>query len=240
MTRDEHDLDQRTLRGHAATKDTLRLALLLSFVGGFLDAFTYVGHGGVFANAQTGNVVLLAVDAAAGEFSAAVRHVLPILAFALGVCVAQTFEHPRLRRYVPWPARASLVLEIVALLLIGALPGLFSSTVLILVVAFVAAVQNAAFRSLGPWSVNTTMTTGNLRTAVIAGYRGVTARDSGARRQAVAFGSVAAAFLLGAGAGALVTQWAPSRAALAAAALLMVGLLMFIVDEHRVLRSRTG
>src|SRR6187402_1432230 len=35
------------------------LATLVSFSGGFLDAFTYVGHGRVFANAMTGNVVLL-------------------------------------------------------------------------------------------------------------------------------------------------------------------------------------
>ena len=35
--------------------------MLLTAVGGFLDAFTFVQHG-VFANAQTGNVVLFTVD----------------------------------------------------------------------------------------------------------------------------------------------------------------------------------
>ena len=38
---------------------TLGIATLLAAAGGFLDGFTWVGHGHVFANAMTGNVVLL-------------------------------------------------------------------------------------------------------------------------------------------------------------------------------------
>jgi uncharacterized membrane protein YoaK (UPF0700 family) len=44
--------------------EAVPVGFLLSAVGGYLDAYTYVGHGGVFANAQTGNVVLLAVAVA--------------------------------------------------------------------------------------------------------------------------------------------------------------------------------
>ena len=40
--------------------ETFRVAALLAVVGGFLDAYTYILRGGVFANAQTGNIVLLA------------------------------------------------------------------------------------------------------------------------------------------------------------------------------------
>jgi uncharacterized protein DUF1275 len=43
--------------------DTLPTGLLLAGAGGFLDAYTFVGRGGVFANAQTGNIVLLGVEA---------------------------------------------------------------------------------------------------------------------------------------------------------------------------------
>jgi hypothetical protein len=45
--------------------EDLPTGVLLAGVGGFLDAYTFVGRGGVFANAQTGNIVLLGV--AAGE-----------------------------------------------------------------------------------------------------------------------------------------------------------------------------
>lgn len=39
--------------------ETHLLAILLAVVGGFLDAYTYICRGHVFANAQTGNIVLL-------------------------------------------------------------------------------------------------------------------------------------------------------------------------------------
>lgn len=46
------------------TSLTLRLAALLSFVGGFLDAYTHLSRNGVFATAQTGNIILMIVAGA--------------------------------------------------------------------------------------------------------------------------------------------------------------------------------
>ena len=63
----------------------LPTGMLLAGAGGFLDAFTFVGYNGVFANAQTGNIVLLGVDAQAGHWQEALLHIPPIVAFVLGV-----------------------------------------------------------------------------------------------------------------------------------------------------------
>jgi hypothetical protein len=43
------------------SEESLGVAILLSVAGGFLDAFTWIAHDGVLANAQTANVVLLGV-----------------------------------------------------------------------------------------------------------------------------------------------------------------------------------
>ena len=40
------------------TSESFRLSAILSFSGGLQDAYTYNTRGSVFANAQTGNVVL--------------------------------------------------------------------------------------------------------------------------------------------------------------------------------------
>ncbi|MEF9840560.1 MAG: DUF1275 family protein, partial [Lachnospiraceae bacterium] len=37
--------------------ETFLIGAILAMVGGFLDAYTYLCRGGVFANAQTGNLV---------------------------------------------------------------------------------------------------------------------------------------------------------------------------------------
>jgi uncharacterized membrane protein YoaK (UPF0700 family) len=220
-------------RHSRASGGTIRLAALLAIAGGFLDAFTYIAHGGVFANAQTGNVVLLGVLAAGGDWLGAVRHVLPILAFFVGVGIAEKVGDPPVGRRLQRPQRYALVLEIAVLGIVGALPGSFSNTIVILAVAFVAALQSTIFGKIGEWSLNTTMTTGNLRTTAASAYRVLLRRERDASAQAVAFGTVCIAFLLGAGLGALLTRWLHNHAAWGVCALLSALLLLFEPDEPR-------
>ena len=72
--------------------ESFAAAALLALSGGLLDAYTYLCRGGVFANAQTGNMVLLAIRAAEGKWQEAGRYLIPILAFAAGVMVAETVK----------------------------------------------------------------------------------------------------------------------------------------------------
>ena len=59
------------------------LAAILAIVGGFLDAYSYLMRGHVFANAQTGNIVLFGVYLEKREFTQALYYLVPILAFAV-------------------------------------------------------------------------------------------------------------------------------------------------------------
>ena len=46
-------------RFHGQMSDTFHAAVFVTLSGGFQDAYTYICRGQVFANAQTGNIVLL-------------------------------------------------------------------------------------------------------------------------------------------------------------------------------------
>ena len=72
----------------APAHEMLRVGLCLAFTGGFLDAYTYLLRGGVFANAQTGNMVLMALYAARRD-GRAFYYLLPIAAFLAGVIVTE-------------------------------------------------------------------------------------------------------------------------------------------------------
>jgi len=77
-----------TIASPAIRRDeTVQIALLLAFTGGYLDAYTWIIHG-VMANAQTANLVLLWVYGAAGEWSRAAQFFSPIAAFAVGIVIA--------------------------------------------------------------------------------------------------------------------------------------------------------
>ncbi len=214
------------------TTGSLRLAVLLSFIGGFLDAFTFLAHGHVFATAQTGNIVLMGVQAATGDWPGALRHVPSLLAFVAGVATAETMIHPRFSRLlVRRPARAALVAEMLAVACVGAVPRGVGDTAIVLVVAFASAMQNATFGTLRRWSANTVIATGNLSTATRSTYRALVLGQPGAGEQARCFWSISAGFLAGAATGAVATHRLGNPAAWIAAALLAVALSLFVVDE---------
>ena len=56
-----------SLKHHGQMSEAFITALFLSVSGGLQDVYTYLFRGKVFANAQTGNIVLMSVHAFAGE-----------------------------------------------------------------------------------------------------------------------------------------------------------------------------
>ena len=56
--------------------ESMALAVFLTLAGGFQDAYSYNCRGKVFANAQTGNLVLLGQNLAMGNWPAALHYVI--------------------------------------------------------------------------------------------------------------------------------------------------------------------
>ena len=54
--------------------EAFQLGAVLAVVGGFLDAYSYLFRGGVFANAQTGNIVLLGISLQKGKWQGGVHY----------------------------------------------------------------------------------------------------------------------------------------------------------------------
>ena len=198
--------------------DTFAVAALLALAGGFLDAYTYLCRGGVFANAQTGNMVLLAVRASEGRWQEAAAYLAPILAFALGVLVAEgvrTCHHSQGQFH--W-RHTVLGVEIAALVAASFVPiGVWDGVVNV-TVSFVCALQVEAFRKVRGYPFASTMCTGNLRSGTEALYHGVLARDQVLLRRGACYFGVIGCFVLGAALGGVLGPAYPRSAVLAAAA----------------------
>lgn len=216
------------------TSESVRLGILLAFVGGFLDAYTFISRDGVFANAQTGNIVLLGVQIAQGSWEHALKLVPPILAFIVGVIVSESFKHPSMQRVYRDPARAILLLESFVLILVGMLPASVPNMVVTVTISFVASVQVSTFRKIRDWPYSTTMTTGNLRTAVQAAYVAYFSRDRKAAIQFRKFSEIIGAFLAGAIIGAIATQHLGTRAVWISAVLLIFAVFTLHNDQKVV------
>jgi uncharacterized membrane protein YoaK (UPF0700 family) len=149
------------LRNNKPPSDTLISAILLATTGGLLDAVVYILHGHVFANAMTGNVILLGLSAFSKDWFQSARHLVPIAAFLLGVAAS------RLLRALP-QRRATLsvlALEMAVLFAAGVLPKSFPEMAFTAIISFVSAFQVSTFRTVGRFSYNSTFVTGNLRDA---------------------------------------------------------------------------
>ncbi|WP_458072424.1 YoaK family protein [Rhodanobacter sp. BL-MT-08] len=180
--------------------------MLLSSAGGFLDAFTWLGHGGVFANAQTGNVVLLGIYAASGQWGKSLRHVPPILAFFIGVFVAFRLRLNESRQSRQRTALISLAIEIAFLVVVAVLPRGFPDLPIVLGVAFLAALQSTSFARVEGSPYSSVMTTGNLRRTAELLFTGLfPPGDATARHQARIFAMVCCSFAIGACAGGFAT-----------------------------------
>jgi uncharacterized membrane protein YoaK (UPF0700 family) len=214
--------------------ESLRLAFCLSGAGGYLDAFTWIGHGRVFANAQSGNVVLLGIDLATAQWFDASRRLMPIVAFFFGVLAAYWVKgfSKKDERQV---GIMSLGFEIVVLLGIPTLPPTFADIPIVLVIAFVAAFQSSIFTRLEVWSYNSVMTTGNLRKATESLFQAISGGNRDALTEAGIFGAVCLSFCLGAGTGAIATQMIGNVATIGAA-ILIGGALVLRLRTNRTPR----
>lgn len=213
------------------TSESVELGILLAIVGGFLDAYTFVGRGGVFANAQTGNVVLMGIEAAAGEWENAVLYAVPVLAFIVGVVVAEIIKKPSMRLLIPDTERAVLILEIAVLFIIGFIPYTSPNMMVTVAISFVAAIQFSVFRKLVGSPYNTIAITGNLRSSTQEAYIAVTRKDYKSAFQAVRFSMINLSFLAGAILGGLLTSFIGVKAVWIAVIILICSVILFSTDE---------
>ena len=77
--------------------ESIELGILMAISGGIMDAYSYLFRGQVFANAQTGNILLFGVSLSEGNFSQAMQYACPILAFSIGIMLAD-FARIRLKK----------------------------------------------------------------------------------------------------------------------------------------------
>ncbi|TSD93444.1 DUF1275 domain-containing protein [Skermania sp. ID1734] len=214
----------------ADTSTTLRFAALVTAASGFLDSYTYVSRGHVFANAQTANVIFFGIDVSQTEWHAARQHLWPILAFIVGIAFANVLKSEPTR--IHYPMRWAMVAQVAALVIVGFVPLDVPNAFVTIPVAFVAALQMGLFRTVASLSYITIATTGNLMRWTEAGYAWLFHRDSEGQRAMFVYSVIIASFISGAVVGAAATSAWSEQAAWIPAALLAATLVLFYVDDR--------
>ena len=206
-------------------------AAFLSLSGGLQDAYTYIARGEVFANAQTGNIVLLSQNLFAGAWGRALHYLVPLTFFALGIAAAELvrFQYQKATR-IHW-RQLVLLEEIVTLFAVGLMPAslnmLANATV-----SFSCAMQVQAFRKVNGYAFASTMCIGNLRSGMDSLCAFFRTRNREPLRKAGHYFAIILFFALGAGLGGWgITQFGMGTIWLSCALLVVGFLLMFLKED---------
>lgn len=142
--------------------DSLILALILAISGGLMDAYTYLFRGHVFANAQTGNILLFGVHLSERNWPDALKYLFPVLAFTGGIVLAELTRYLyRDRNYFHW-RQAAVLVEAIILFVVGFIP-VEHNAIANALVSFSCGIQVESFRKVLGNASATTMCIGNLR-----------------------------------------------------------------------------
>ena len=216
---------------HGQMSESFLTAVFLSLSGGLQDAYTYLFRGKVFANAQTGNIVLLSANIMDGQWDRVLHYLVPLCAFALGVLLAEQMrECFREMQRLHW--RQLVVLgEVLLLFIVGFLPpeqNLFANAI----VSFACAMQVQAFRKVDGYAFASTMCIGDLRSGMEALCIWRKSHDPKAKDRMQRYFSIILLFALGAGMGSIGAAHLGGRAIWISCGLLLVSFaLMFIRED---------
>ena len=215
--------------------ESVLVAAFLCLSGGFQDAYTFFNRGEVFANAQTGNMVLMGTGFATGDYQTGLRYLMPVLAFAAGVYVAERIRrHFKYLEKIHW-RQLIVIMEILFLFAVGWMPQRMNLAANVLV-SFVCAMQVQSFRKVKGNAYASTMCIGNLRTAtdMLCSYR--VTKDKRLRNKSLLYYGFIGIFIVGAAFGGVLAKILEERAIWVSCGLLLTAFfIMFIREdiEHR-------
>lgn len=220
------------LRHYDQMSDSYLTAGFIILSGGFMDAYTFVTRGGVFANAQTGNLVRLGGALVDGSPSGTMEFILPLTAYALGVFITE-FVHRKMQKSPGMHWRQGIVLtEILIFLVVGFMPRELDMLANSLV-SFSCAMQVQAFQKIHRYTYASTMCIGNLRNGTEALCDFFLTKDKKLLRRAIIYYSVILTFTTGAAAGCFMSRIMGLHAIWVCCGLLFISFCLMFIRSKR-------
>lgn len=212
-----------------------RVGLILAVVGGYLDAYTYICRGKVFANAQTGNIVLFGINLIEKRWGSALEYFTPIMAFVIGVLLSEFFRKKYNKEFLHW-RQSILLLEMTILIIVAFIPIGDLDILANVLISFVCSLQVESFRKFRGKAYASTMCTGNLRSASEALYKSLVIKNKEDLKSSMNYFGIITFFIIGGMIGAIITKKYLEKSVLfSVIGLMIVFIMMFInYDKEKI------
>lgn len=209
------------------------VGMLLAVAGGYFDAYTYLCRGKVFANAQTGNIVLLGINLKERNFRDCLFYLMPILAFVMGVFIIEFLKMKFEKNpSIHWH-QLSVVCEILIAAVVGVLPSGKYDPLANILISLTCAMQVEAFRKLNGNPFTTTMCTGNLRSGTDNLFAYFRSHDKAKLKISIQYFGIIVFFIAGAAIGAFFSYRLGTKSVLLVETALIAVLLILIAGNEK-------
>lgn len=185
---------------HGQMSESFLTASFLSMSGGLQDTYTYILRGNVFANAQTGNIILLSQGIISGNLKFTLRYFIPLLSFALGIAAAECIRARYQKLELLHWRQLIIFVEILLLFAVGFLPARWDWLANAMV-SFSCAMQVQAFRKVRGYAFASTMCIGNMRSGMESLCAYGRTHDKSILQKALCYWGIIAMFAIGAAVG---------------------------------------
>ena len=190
----------------------------------------------VFANAQTGNILLVGVSISEGNWALAGRYFFPVVSFAVGIMLAD-LVHERFGSVIHW-RQVTVFFEAVILLGVSFIPGGNFNLLANCLTSFACGMQVESFRKIHGHGIATTMCIGNLRNALQNVDDYIITHRRGFLENGLLYFGVIFTFVFGAVLGNWCIERMGLHAIVVASLLLFVAFAIMFIDRERDLRLR--
>lgn len=220
---------QRTIQ----VSESLFLGVVLAIAGGFMDAYSYIYRGQVFANAQTGNMLLFGIKVSEGQGIQSVSYIFPVLAFTLGIMVS-AFSRMRLKEQLyrlHW-RQITVLIEALVLVAVAFIPkdlNLIANGL----TSMACGIQVESFHKIRGRGIATTMCIGNLRSGTDALCDYIEGGKIADIKKSLLYFGIIFLFVSGAVLGNGMIRILGGKAILVCAGILGIGFLMMFSKESR-------
>lgn len=207
--------------------------IILTIIGGYLDAYTYLTRGGVFANAQTGNLVLLGVNLINRNILF-FRYALPVIAFIAGIFLSNYLKNISSVNPKVGGRFLLLCIETAVVFLVSFIQqNEVSNRIVTILISFITALQYGEFRNLRGLTLATTMCTGMLRSATDYLYQYCTNKqDKQALRNMTLYFVMVGFFIAGCMFGTLGTRFLGYRSSILCGFIFLIAIASYHKDVY--------
>lgn len=220
-------MDKLLDRKHA--EEARLFAIIMTFCGGFLDAFTYIQCGHTLAAAQTGNIVFLGAALVNHNVIGIVDRCGAILLYVLGIIIAIAFQ-----AHIKYWRIFCLMPMLVIGIFIGAMPESFPTYISVSLVSFGLALLNTAFSKIEGLGYSSVFTTGNLKKSVISWTQFAYYHKSEDRVVAINYFIIVVAFAAGVVASAFIQPFLRMKTIWVAVGIILVTDIIYYFQKVHV------